>query len=139
MRTLGQKQPVHRLGSDQKRQKCLTLALPLGSWFCLKLASWSPVGEQTGCGIRWPLMAQVLVLQGKFLHRTAGPGGETASPSEEVHSLAGASEDHLLAEQTWKDEAQEASSAGLRGIWEEAVGTNPMSSIVEGQREQLSL
>lgn len=83
-------------------------------------------------------MAQRPVLQGKFLHRTAGPGGETASPSEDVRSLVAASEDHLLADQTWRDEAQVASSAGLRGTWEEAGGTNPMSSIVEGQREQLS-
>ncbi len=59
------------------------------------IKKFSPVGEQTGCGIHWLLMAQWPVLQGKFLHRTAGPGGETASPNEEVCSLVAASEDHL--------------------------------------------
>lgn len=84
-------------------------------------------------------MAQGPVLQEKYLHRTAALGGETAFPSEEVQTLVGGSEDYLLADQTWRDEGQEASSAGLQGIWEEAVGMNPTSSIVEGQREQLSL
>lgn len=60
------------------------------------IKKFSPVGEQTGCGIHWLLVAQWPVLQGKFLHRTAGPGGETASPNEEVCSLVVASEDHLF-------------------------------------------
>lgn len=71
----------------------------------------------------------------KIIHQNSVNASTSALEEQDLTENQQCNDSDLLADQTWRGEEQEASSAGLQGIWEEAVGKNPTSS---GEDQKIS-